>query len=240
YVIFPHSRLIEQVAVASTNEPDTAYFYDAGLRMTVEADRRVGGNMESVVSYYDTSGAPRETLSSGPERQSVSVRYRTIAARTGAGSVAVFPAPHQYFFPRDYTTNMGYVWHSTWRGLVSLGIRQYPDDASPFYPWSNAPPGTEQRMSLFLMLEAGDPHRALDDVARLTHYDRFPAIDGYTTFVPHWHFAYTVQAMEKGYDWTPPFKPVLQSLGVNAAMICDFHGDGHPQDTGETRLREVR
>ena len=87
--------------------------------------------MESLVSFYDTSGAPRTILSSGSERNSISVRYRTIAAHTGAGSVAVFPAPHQYFFPRDYTTNMGYVWHSAWRGLVSLGIRQYPDDASP-------------------------------------------------------------------------------------------------------------
>src|SRR5713226_7012118 len=42
YVFFPGSRLIEQAAVMTTREPDTAYFYDAGLRMTVEADRRVG------------------------------------------------------------------------------------------------------------------------------------------------------------------------------------------------------
>ncbi len=240
YVIFPRSRLIEQVAVMSTQEPDTAYFYDTGLRMSVDADRRVGGNMESQVSYYDPGGALRTVLSEGPERHSISVRYRTIASHTGAGSVAIFPAPHQYFFPRDYTTNMGYVWHSSWRGLVSLGIRQYPDDASPYYPWSNAPPGTEQRMSMFLLVDPGDPHSALDGVAKFTHYDRFPALDGYTTFTSHWHYAYTVQAMEKGYDWTPPFKPVLESLGVNSAMIMDFHGDGHPQDSGETRLRELR
>ena len=234
YVIFPGSRLIEQVAVASTREPDTAYFYDTGLRMSVDADRREGGNMESLVSFYDTSGAPRTILSAGPERHSVSVRYRTIAAHTGAGSVAVFPAPHQYFFPRDYTTNMGYMWHSSWRGLVSLGIRQYPDDASPYYPWSNAPPGTEQRMSMFLLLHPGSPHEALDDVLRFTHDDRFPTIAGYMTFAPHWHYAYTVQAMKKGFDWTPPFKPVLQAMGVDSALIFDFHGDGHPRDPGET------
>src|SRR5438876_10949752 len=45
YVFFPGSRLIEQVAVMATREPDTAYFYDTGLRMTVEADRRPGGNI---------------------------------------------------------------------------------------------------------------------------------------------------------------------------------------------------
>jgi hypothetical protein len=239
YVFFPGSRLIEQAAVMTTREPDTAYFYDAGLRMTVDADRRPGGNMESRISYYDTGGDLRTILSDGPERRPLSVRYRTLAARAGAGSVAVFPAPHQYFFPRDFTTNMGYVWHSSWRGLVSLGIRQYADDASPYYPWSNAPPATEQRMSLFLLLHPGDPGDALGDVLRFTHSDRYPALDGYTTFSPHWHYAYTVQAMEKGFDWVPPFKPVLQAMGVNSAMIMDFHGDGHPRDPGETRLREL-
>ena len=52
------------------------------------------------------------------------VRYRAIAAHSGAGSVAVFPPPHAYIMPRDYTTNMGYVWYTSWRGFVSLGIGQ--------------------------------------------------------------------------------------------------------------------
>lgn len=237
---FPASRLVQQFAAMTTNEPDTAYFYDAGLSMTVDADRRAGGNMESTVSYYDTAGKLRTLPSDGPERHPAAVRYRTIAARTGAGSVAIFPAPHQYFFPRDFTTNMGYVWHSSWKGQVALGIRQLPDDATAFYPWSNAPPGTEQHMSMFLLLDTGDAPAALDDVLRFTHGDRFPALDGYIRFAPHWHYAYTVQAMEQGTGWTPPFKPVLEAMGVDAAMIMDFHGDGHPADTGETRLAELQ
>ena len=237
---FPGSRLVQQYASMSTNEPDTAYFYDAGLSMTVDADRRPGGNMETRVSYYDTSGELRTALSDGPERHPEAVRYRTIAAHTGAGSVAVFPAPHQYFFPRDFTTNMKYVWHSSWKGQVALGIRQLPDDATPYYPWSNAPPGTEQHLSMFLLLDGGDPAAALGGVLRYTHSDRFPALDGYIRLAPHWHYAYTVQAMEHGPGWTPPFKPVLQDMGVDAAMINDFHGDGHPADTGETRLAELR
>jgi len=239
YVIYPGSRLVEQVAVMSTREPDTAYFFDSGLRMTVDADRRVGGNMESFVTYYDTAGQLKMALSGGPERQPVKVRYRAIAAHMGAGSVAVFPPPHQYFFPRDFTTNMGYLWHSSWKGQVSLGIRQLPDDATPYYPWSNAPPGSEQQMKMFLMLDPGDPHQVLDAVLRLTNSDRYEALDGYITLAPHWHYAYTVQAMEKGFSWTPPFKPVLQEMGVNAAMIMDFHGDGHPADTGAVRLSEL-
>jgi hypothetical protein len=237
---FPGSRLVQQFAAMTTNEPDTAYFYDAGLSMTVDADRRAGGNMETRVSYYDTEGEFRTALSDGPERHPAAVRYRTIAARTGAGSVAVFPAPHQYFFPRDFTTNMSYLWHSSWKGQVALGIRQLPDDATVYYPWSNAPPGTEQHMSMFLLLDPGDPAAALAGVLRFTHSDRFPALDGYIRFAPHWHYAYTVQAMEKGPGWAPPFQPVLEAMGVDAAMIMDFHGDGHPADTGETRLRELQ
>jgi hypothetical protein len=239
YVIFPHSRLIEQVAVVSTSEPGTAYFYDAGLSMGINANRDTGAG--SLVSYYDTAGTLRDIASDTDlERQSLAVRYRTIAARAGTGSVAVFPAPHQYFFPRDVTTNLGYVWHSSGNGLVSLGIRQYPDDGHPVYPWSNAPPGTEQRLSMFLLVEPGDVHAALVNVAKFTHFDRFPALDGYSTFTSHWHFGYTVQAMEKGLHWTPPFKTVFEALGVNSALILDFHGDGHPGDSGETRLRELR
>jgi hypothetical protein len=237
---FPGSRLVQQFAAMTTNEPDTAYFYDAGLSMTVDADTRAGGNMESRVSYYDTAGELRTKLSSGPERQPETVRYRTIAAHTGTGSVAVFPGPHQYFFPRDFTTNMGYVWHSSWKGQVALGIRQLPDDATAFYPWSNAPPGTEQHMTMFLLLDRGNPPAALSGVLRYTHADHFPALDGYIRFAPHWHYAYTVQAIEHGPDWIPPFKPVLEAMGVDAAMIMDFHGDGHPADKGETRLIELQ
>jgi hypothetical protein len=237
---FPGSRLVQQFAAMKTNEPDTAYFYDAGLSMTVDADRRAGGNMESNVSYYDTGGELRTAPSHGPDRQPEAVRYRTIAARAGAGSVAVFPAPLQYFFPRDFTTNMGYVWHSSWKGQVALGIRQLPDDATAYYPWSNAPPGTEQRMSMFMLLDRGDPPAALAGVLRYTHGDRFPALDGYVRFAPHWHYAYTVQATERGAGWIPPFKPVLEAMGVDAAMIMDFHGDGHPADAGDVRLAELQ
>jgi len=28
--------------------------------------------------------------------------------------------------------------------------------------------------------------------------------------------------MEHGMDWTPPFKPVLEQMGVDAAVIMDF------------------
>lgn len=239
YTFFPGSRLIQQAAVVTTQEPDTAYYYDTGIRMAAEADRRAGGNMASEVAYFNTSGQLRVAPSSGPERTPVAARYRTLAVRTARGSLAVFPAPHQYFFARDFTTNMGHVWHAAWRGDVLIGVRQLPDDNTRYYPWMNAPPGAEQRLSVFYLLSDREPRTALEDVLRYTNRDRFPALDGFKTLAVHWHFAYTVQAMEKGFDWVPPFKPVLKAMGVDAAMIMDFHGDGHPRDLTELRLKEL-
>jgi hypothetical protein len=241
YFVFPGSTLIQQRAIVSTDEPDTAFFYDAGIRMTVDEDRRSGGTMETNVTYYDTAGKLQTVRAPHvSEWNPVAVRYRALSAATGAGSVAVFPPPHRYFMARDYTSNMGYLWYTSWRGAVSLGIRQLPDDDSPYYPWMNAPPGTQQELDLFLLVDDRPAPAVLDSALTYTHADRFVALDGYKTFAPHWHFAYTVQAMDHGNDWTPPFKPALKAIGVNIAMLMDFHGDGHPSDTGEVRLRELK
>jgi hypothetical protein len=240
YVFYPGSRLIQQAAVASTNEPDTAYFYDTGLRMAVPRDSRPGNNMDSEVTYYDTEGLIRVEHPNSSERLPVQARYRTLAARAQGGSIAVFPSPHKYFMPRDFTTNMAYLWHTAFRGQVSIGVRQLPDDNSRFYPWMNAPPGTAQRMHVFFLLGTDEPRVLLDEVTRYTNRDRFPKLEGYVTVAAHWHFAYTVQAMERGAGWVPPWKPVLKDMGVDAAMIADFHGDGHPQDQTELRLKELK
>src|SRR4030095_11896883 len=156
FTFFPGSRLIQQEAVAATNEPDTAYFYDAGLRLAAEADRVAGWNMQSEVAYFDPAGTLRVERSEF-ERSPVKARHRAIALRTAEGSIAAFPAPHQYFFARDTTQNLGYLWHSSYRGEASIGIRQLPDDNLPFYPWMNAPPRTQQRMSIFYLLSDQEP-----------------------------------------------------------------------------------
>ncbi len=241
YVFYPGSALVQQVAVMSTQEPDTAYIYDAGIEMRAQSDERAGGRMGSAISYYDTLGELKQiTPVYASERQPVEVKCRALAAKMGSGSVVVFPAPHRYFFARDYTTNMGFAWYTSWRGQVALGVRQLPDDNSPYYPWMNAPPGTEQEMGVFLLLGSGEAANTLKQVLDYTHADRFPHLDGYVTFAPHWHEAYTVQAIANGMQWQPPFKAVMKSIGLDSAMIMDFHGDGHPQALTEVRLKELK
>ncbi|MES2390330.1 MAG: hypothetical protein V4555_01715, partial [Acidobacteriota bacterium] len=229
YDFYPGTSLIQQVAVMKTSEPNVAYYYDAGLDWSAEEDRTAGLNMASQISYYEPDGERKTVVPPyGSERHTVQVAYRAVAARAGMGSVVVFPAPHRYFFSRDYSTNLGYNWYSAWRGRVSLGIQQQPDDNTAIYPWMNAPPNTEQEMGVFLLLSGESGTVALEQVKKLTHSDRFPHLPGYVTFAPHWHFAYTVQAMTNGKKWVPPFKPTLEQHGIDVAMIMDFHIDGHP------------
>jgi hypothetical protein len=123
YTFYPGTPLIQQAAILSTQEPDTAYYYDAGLEMTALQDNRSGRNMESRISYFDLDGRLQTiTPPYGSDRHSLAAHYRTIAAKMGAGSIAIFPPPHRYFFARDYTTNQGYLWYSSWRGRVGLGV----------------------------------------------------------------------------------------------------------------------
>jgi len=242
YDFYPGSALIQQEAVLSTNEPDTAYYYDAGFQMTSPAARQPSGLVDSEITYYDAANklVTISTPPYGSERRPLRVHYRALAAKINSGSVAVFPAPHRYLFARDYTTNLGYAWYTSWFGQVSLGIQQPSDDNTGIYPWVNAPPGTEQEMGLFILLGTGQPSETLQHVLAYTHSDRYPHIDGYITFAPHWHFAYTVQEMQNGPGWQPPFKAELESIGLDSAMIMDFHGDGHPRDLSPVRLQELK
>jgi hypothetical protein len=239
YTFYPGSRLIHQEAIVKTSEPDTAFFFDAGITIAAREDSRPGRTMASEVAYYDTAGQFQIANPEGSERHPFKVKHRTIAARTPTGALAVFPEPHRYFIPRDYTTNLGFLWASVWRGNIALGTRQLPDDHSPFYPWANAPPDTEQRLGLFLLANDKPTRDVLDEVLSFTRRDRFAKLPGHVTYAPHWHHSYTEQAMAHGYDWVPPFKPVLIDMGVDIAATMDFHGDLHPADTTDLRLREL-
>src|ERR1051326_6351302 len=247
YTFYPGSRLIYQEAVVSTQEPDTAYLYDTGLRLAAPASGVSPGRREvfSPITYYDTQGKLRTEMTTGPDRHPAYVRYRAIAAQLDSGSLAVFPPPHTYIAPRDYTTNMGYVWFHGWagrtgRGEIGLGVRHPVDDgAGQYYPWINAPPATIQRLGVFYMVSDRPPDAALQDVLRFTNRDRFPALPGYQTLTSHWHWGYTIQALNQGENWAPPFTQVLKDMGINAAMTCDFHGDGHPRDLTDLRLEEL-
>jgi hypothetical protein len=228
-------------AVMSTAEDRCAYFHELGLA----GDRAGWKDM----AWTDTHGRrQRATVDESAPAAALAVRHRLLAAGSARGSVAVFPPPHQFFFPVDLATNNKSLWRGRGhRGVekFGFGIRQDATGGGNFVPWFNAPPGTPQRMGMFLLVSEGGAEAALDAALRYTRGDRFAELPGMTTFTSHYHMAIAMAALEqrqRGVDPlpVPEFVQVFKDMNVQAVHLGEFHGDGHPQDPGPLRLPEMR
>ena len=242
--VYSGSRLVHAEAVVSTTQDRCAILYDAGL---VSATDQISWNR---VAWMSTAGQP-QSYSFEPQTQAreLAVRHRTIMAESDKGTVALFPAPHQFFFPLDESLNLKFVWYGAgFRGLekrFGLGIRQHFQGDRRFVPWFNAPPGTQQRLGLFYLLSRGDGRQTLPAALRYTHGDRFLKLPGHRTFTSHYHFAHTMSVMQrqkKGLQATdiPSFVTILKQMGVDIVHLAEFHGDGNPRDPGPKRLPQLQ
>lgn len=231
------TRMVHVEAVVSTSEDKRAILYDAGL-----AGHDAGWE---TIAWMNTEGRMelRRVEAHLTRSQPQAVRHRAIIAQTGGGSVACFPPPHQYQFPRDWTDNLKFTWFGRGYGgdtPFGFGIRQAPDGGRAFEPWFNAPPGTRQRLGVFYLLSRGGAAEALQQTLRYTRGDKFPPLAGHVTFTSHWHMAVAVTAMQRQGEGEPEFKQIFKEMGVSAVHLGDFHGDGHPKDPGEVRLAELQ
>ncbi|MHC5539825.1 CehA/McbA family metallohydrolase domain-containing protein [Singulisphaera rosea] len=240
FTTYAGSPLLHVESVVSTKEERRAYLYDAGLVAATPTWQRV--------VWKDTEGRLQRldaARSSGD--RGIHVRHRTLVAESAGGSVACFPPPHQYFFPRDVTDNLGTVWagrdHRGMETRPGFGIRQAETGGGAYVPWFNAPRGSFQRLGVFYLLSRGKAEDALRETLRYTHNDRFPELPGHLTLTSHWHMAIAVAAMQEQARGTvrtrPDFVDMFKEMGVKAVHIADFHGDGHPQDPGPLRLPEL-
>ena len=240
FTVYPGAALVHVETVVHTQEDARAILYDTGLAMRSPSEPRF--------AWMDTEGKlQREAPAADTKDRHLAVRHRALVAETQFGSVACFPPPHQFFFPRDLTDNLRTVWYGKdHRGLDSrfgFGIRQSERGGGGFVPWFNAPPGTDQRLGVFYLLSSGNAERALQETLRYTHGDRFPELPGYHTFTTHWHMATAMAALQektKGDRRSiPDFVGMFKSMGVEIVHLAEFHGDGHPQDPGPLRLVEM-
>jgi hypothetical protein len=234
--VYARSRLLHVEAVVATEEDRRAILYDAGL-----AGKEAAGWQR--LAWLDSEGRI-ERMNVDPQAadQPLAVRHRTIVAECSTGSVACFPPPHQFQFPRDWTDNLKFVWvgrdHHRLPHPYGIGIRQVADGGRPFEPWFNAPPRTSQRLGVFYLLSCGNAEDALRETLRYTHGDRFSALPGHVTFTSHWHMAVAVSAMNQKAQGIPEFVGMFKDMGVNAVHLADFHGDGHQKDPGPLRLAD--
>jgi hypothetical protein len=259
YTIYKGTNLLRQEAIAKTDEPSVAYKYRAGLK-------GFGVDEKSRVIWRDTARAWQEYNFGGPVNADPVVlraRNRLAIFETRGGSVAVFPPPHKFFWAREIELNLGYVFYrKDDANTFSLGIRQ-ADREEMYRPYGvtdevwnrrvqqsrsfargnfalyNAPPGTWQRMPVYFYLSAEDGHATQNAVLAYTHDDRYKPLPGYQVAISHFHTHFNEQLTDSGtLDLQPTWLPVFRELGVNIAMMSDFHSDSHPKDPGALRLKE--
>jgi hypothetical protein len=236
--LYNETPLFNVAAVMSTNIDSTAIVYDAGLISKQ--------NVWQNISWADVTDKMQTIV---PKLQDTSkneaVKYRTIIGSTEQGSIAVFPAPHQYFYPLDEAFNLKFTWYgNNYRKMTDgygLGIRQDLYGDKRFVPWFNAPPGTEQRLNFFCLLDTGNPTAALAEVKKFTHNDQYVSLPGYKTMSSHFHneFVMNVLIPGKPVPDTPGFMKVFDQTGIDIIHLGEFHYTAHPKGPADQRLKEL-
>jgi hypothetical protein len=245
FTVYAGCRLVRMEAVVSTEQDACAIIYDVGLT-SAEPDWKT-------LAWHDPdNNLQRVPAQEAKEAVPVAVRQRTIVAESANGAVAMFPPPHQYLYPLDFADNYKLAWHG--RGMHrsatewGFGIRQPPEGDKRFVPWINAPPQSQQRLGAFLLLSAGDAPKALEEVSRFTHDDRFKSLPGYRTFSSHYHIEHTLNFLRqqkqqqtdgvpKGLE-EPAFVKAFKAHGVDIVHLAEFHTE-HTPDFVKQRLTHL-
>jgi hypothetical protein len=237
--LYNGSPLINIAAVMATEIDSTAIVYDAGLVSQSPAFKNIAwSNTDNTLQTAATAAQDSS--------RNLPVKYRTIIGEGKAGSVAVFPAPHQYFYPLDEAFNLKFVWYgNNYRGMIpgyGLGIRQELEGDKRFVPWFNAPPQTRQRLNFFVLLSGRSAASALQAVKKFTHNDVYPKIPGYKTMASHFHNEYVMGVIMKGkpVPAQPNFVKVFKATGVDVVHLAEFHYTAHPKGPDGNRLPELK
>lgn len=243
FTFYRNSGLMQAETVMSTEEDGRAIVYDTGLAAA-------SPDWKSTV-WKDTDGnIQRVPLDAEAPATPLAVAGRTIVAEGTQGSLAVFPAPHRYFYPLDEAFNLKFVWHGkNYANLIKdhgLGIRQELAGDKRFVPWFNAPPGTRQQLGVFFYLTSGDGAQALDAVAKYTRADHYKPLEGYKTFTSHYHVEHSLEFLRKQKEQNttgipkglevPGMVKTFKARGVNIVHLAEFHVGETPGLSAEQRL----
>jgi hypothetical protein len=260
YTVYRGSNLLRQELIAKTDQPSVAYKYVGGLK---------GFTMDkcSEVDWRDPARAWQHYSFGGSVNQDpvgLRARNRLGILKACGGSLGFLPPSHKFFFAREIETNLGYVYYRKDSDTsFAIGVRQ-PDREEGYKPYGvsnevwnrrvgeargeidnfalyNAPPGTLQRMPVYFYLSGADIPTTQQHVLAYTHDDVYKPLPGFKVLVSHFHFHLNEQLTDAGtMDQMPTWISVFRALGVNAAVLADFHSDSHPADTGAIRLNEQK
>lgn len=237
-ILYNGSPLMNVSAVMSTTKDSTAVIYDAGLVSMVSPWEKL--------YWSDTDNFIRsKSVATGDIAQYISVKYRTIIGQGKEGSLAVFPAPHQYFYPLDNAYNLEFIWYGNqYRSLIpgyGIGIRHDLLGDRRWVPWFNAPPNTKQRFNFFCLLSLERDGKVLEQVKAFTHNDSYVPLPGYYTMASHFHQEHIDDVLtRKPLPDMPGFVKAFRNTGVNIVHLGEFHGPGSPRGPEAKRWPELK
>ncbi|MES2921199.1 MAG: hypothetical protein V4819_06625 [Verrucomicrobiota bacterium] len=243
FTFYRNSGLMKAETVMATEEDGRAIVYDTGL---------AGAKPDwTAVVWKDTAGKlQRAAIDPDFTAIPLAVQGRTIVAEGAGGSLAVFPAPHRFFYPQDEAFNLKFVWHGKDYGGTNsgcgIGIRQSLEGDKRYTPWFNAPPKTRQELGAFYLISSGDGKQTLDAVAKYTRGDRYQPLPGHKTFTSHYHVEHTLEYLRKQKEQKAPGVPAgletpgmvktFKERGVNIVHLAEFHIGDTPKMNNEQRL----
>jgi hypothetical protein len=254
FTAYRGTNLLRQEAIAKTDESSVAYHYRAGLRgFQIDRAKRVVWR-DGARGWQGLADRQTPTQGSASAQPAGDCRERW---RLDGGA----SPPHKFFFGRNQL-NLGYVWYrkdddqSLRRRspggrrrdvppLVCLvtfgnGARQARSFAQGNFALTT-PRQTWQRMAVYYYLSPDASVATQEQVLAFTHDDRYAPVPGFQVAVSHFHTAFHEQVLDAGsLDFQPPWIPTFRALGINIAMMSDFHGDGHAKDPGPLRLPEQK
>ncbi|UYQ94329.1 hypothetical protein MKQ68_04390 [Chitinophaga horti] len=236
---FHGSPLFNVAAVLTTGRNAKAIVFDAGLVSN--------SNQWQNVSWINTGDSlKQQPIVSSDTAQHMAVKYRAIAAAGNKGALALFPPPHQYFYPLDEAFNLRFTWFgSQYRKMAEgygIGIRQELQGDNRFVPWFNAPPGTKQRLNFFCLLSDRNANAALTAAKTFTRNDRYEKLPGFKTMSSHFHneFVMNVIMAGKPVPEKPEFVGVFKRMGVDIVHLAEFHYTADPKGPDEKRLPQLK
>ena len=248
YTVYRGTNLIEQEIIAKTDADSVAYKYEGGLKgLPIEPSSRV--------VWRDTTGNWQEYRFGGaPNSAPVPLRAsnRVVVAESAAGSIAAFPPPHNFFWSREVSFNLGYVWYrKDAPAAYSFGVRQpdaemHPDemgrgdeDTRQNFALRSARPGTWQHMPVYLYITAARAEGAVRGALTFTRDDRFKTMPGYQVMATHFHTSMVGRLRRLGgLDARLPDFDVMKTAGVNIFAPIDGSSLGFGQGR-EDRLKTL-
>lgn len=260
FTAYKGSNLLRQEAIAKTELPSVAYIYQAGLK-----GFPIGTNTKVV--WRDTARQWQQYAFGGAinaDPVNLRARNRLLILDADAGSLAVFPPPHKFFFARENEVNLGYVYYRKDGGnSFAMGVMQ-PERGEGYHPWGvtgeewkrrtetaqsewdnyalyNAPAGTMQHMAVYYYLSPSGDRPTQQSVMAYTHDDAFKPVLRFKVLTGHFHLDLNEMLRDRdSLDYQPPWVSVFRGLGVNIVYLGDFHDDSNPQDPGPVRFMEEK